>query len=58
MVVRSQFIGGWISMENKIVILFKNEEKKIEIDIANPDFANLIHRVVLWQHLGQKQVCV
>ena len=33
-------------MENKIVILFKTEEKEIEIDIANPDFANLIHRGV------------
>lgn len=33
-------------MENKIKIVFKKENKEIMLDIANPDFAELIHRIV------------
>lgn len=37
-------------MENKINILFKKEDKSIEIDIQQPDLSNLIHRIVA-EHL-------
>ena len=33
-------------MENKLNITFKNEKIDIELDIANPDLAELIHRIV------------
>lgn len=33
-------------MENKLIIIFKKEQKEIELDITNPDFANLIHMIV------------
>lgn len=33
-------------MENKLKILFKNEKIDMELDIANPDLAELIHRIV------------
>ena len=33
-------------MENKIKIIFEEENKEIELDIANPDLAKLIHVIV------------
>ena len=33
-------------MENKIKMAFIKENKEIEIDIANPDLAKLIHTIV------------
>lgn len=46
MVGRLQFIGGWKNMENKIIIHFEKEGIDIELDIDNPDFAQLIHKVI------------
>lgn len=37
-------------MENKIEIKFKKEETKIDIDIQQPDLANLVHNIIS-QHL-------
>lgn len=33
-------------MENKIAILFKKENKTIELDIKQPDLANLVHTII------------
>lgn len=33
-------------MENKLNIVFKRENKEITLDIANPDFAELVHKIV------------
>ncbi len=33
-------------MENKIKIVFEKENRKIELDIGNPDLAELIHTIV------------
>ena len=37
-------------MENKIQITFINEKINIEIDIQQPDLANLVHRIIA-EHL-------
>lgn len=33
-------------MDNKIKIIFKKEEKEIDLDITNPDLAMLVHAVI------------
>lgn len=33
-------------MENKVNILFEKENEEIELDISNPDLANLVHIIV------------
>ena len=33
-------------MENKLKILFKKEQKEVGLNIANPDLAQLVHKVV------------
>ncbi len=37
-------------MENKIKIVFRKEEIEIELDINQPDLANLVHRIIA-EHL-------
>lgn len=36
-------------MDNKIKIIFKKEEREIDLDITNPDLAMLVHAVITEQ---------
>lgn len=37
-------------MENKVILNFKKEDVNIEINIQQPDLANLVHRIIA-EHL-------
>ena len=50
MEVKQQYIGELKNMENRIILCFREEGKKIELDIQQPDLANLIHRIIA-EHL-------
>lgn len=51
MVERLLFIGELKNMENKLIIKFIGEDKEIDLDIDQPDLANLIH-IVVAEHLA------
>lgn len=51
MVEKLLFIGELKNMENKLVIKFIGEGKEVDLDIDQPDLANLIHMVVA-EHLS------
>lgn len=42
-------------MENKLKILFKNEQKEMELNITNPDLAQLVHKIVAEQLVVSKE---
>ena len=50
MVERLLFIGELKNMENKLVVKFIGEDKEVDLDIDQPDLANLIHLIVA-EHL-------
>ena len=46
MVEKQQYIGELKNMENRVELRFHKEGKLIELDIQQPDLANLIHRII------------
>jgi hypothetical protein len=46
MVEKLLYIGGLKNMENDLIIRFEKEDRKIVVNISQPDLAQLIHVIV------------